>query len=191
MKILILNSSPRHGGLITQLLEEIKKNISSKHTVGVVNIFDLHFTQCQHCVRCQALINGTCALPSDDMHRVADLVKVADVLIVGSPCHLGNTSKVLKTFYSRIDYVMVGEKENGVPHALQKGKRAMIVSTRTSIFPFSIFSKQSHDTTKAISKVLTLSGYNIIGTIEKSDTPKHRELTAGEIKKCALLGQMI
>ena len=82
MKILILNGSPRRKGVTSTLLSELATGLIKEHEVNVVRIQDLNMRPCIGCMKCRP--DRTCILPLDDAHSLAEEVKKADVLVIGT-----------------------------------------------------------------------------------------------------------
>lgn len=92
---------------------------------------------------------------------------------------------------------MLEENGKGFPKPLMKGKRAAIVSTSTTPWPFNILFKQSEGAVRAIKEVLTWSGFKIVGVVQKGGTHKEgaegakRSLTSKDIVKCKNLAKKL
>lgn len=71
----------------------------------------------------------------------------------------------------------MNEMKSSLPRLLHKGKRAVIVSTCITIFPFNILFGQSRGAVKAVREILKWSGFQVTGTLEKGGTRKYPELT--------------
>lgn len=183
MKILILNGSPRTRGLISRML-----NIMAEETrahggeVEEVQISKLQVHPCTGCMSCRT--KNACILPEDDAQRVLQKIQCADVLIIGSPCYWGNMNGYLKVLFDRIVYGMMGESPKGIPQPLHKGKKAVIVSTCSTPWPFNIWFNQTRGVVKALREILKWSGFSIRGIIQKGGTKQHPELTESDRRKC-------
>lgn len=140
-------------------------------------------------MRCRSTFR--CVLPEDDAHRVAESIRGADVLVIGSPCYWGNMNGYLKVLFDRVVYVMMGEHENGIPIALHKGQRAVLVATCNTIFPWSALFHQTTGVFRALREMLKWSGYRIVGTTAKSGCRKHGTLSSRQIEKCKKLAKKI
>lgn len=183
MKVLILNGSPRRHGNISKMLEAMKQEIECCNVEAVyVRVAELKVRPCTGCMKCRSSLR--CCLPEDDAQRVLQNIRDADALIIGAPCYWGNMPGELKVLFDRMVYGMMGENAWGMPLALHKGKKAVIVSTCTTPYPFNIFYNQSRGVVKALREILKWSGFKIVKTIERGGTGKHPELTAAEILRC-------
>ena len=99
-----------------------------------------------------------CVLPADDAQRVLSLVAESDVLIVGAPCYWGNMPGTLKVLFDRMVYGLMGESTRGLPRPLHKGKRAILLTTCTTPWPFNVWFRQSRGTVRALHEILKWSG---------------------------------
>jgi len=110
---------------------------------------------------------------------------------VGPTCYWGNMSGTLKVLFDRMVYAMMGERENGMPIPLHKGKRAVLVATCNTVYPFSVWFRQTTGVFRALREILKWSGFRIAGTLGRGGCRKHGELTPREIGKCKKLAKKI
>lgn len=182
MKILILNSSPRRRGNISKMLEAMKQEAENGGAeVTFVHVSDLQVRPCIGCMKCRDSLK--CCLPEDDAQKVLQAVKEADALIVGAPCYWGNLPGELKVLFDRMVYGMMGENSWGMPLPLHRGKKAIIVSTCTTPYPFNILYHQTHGVVRALKEILKWSGFKIVKTIERGGTKKYPELSDKEMAR--------
>ncbi|MCQ2248471.1 MAG: flavodoxin family protein [Treponema sp.] len=181
MKVLALNGSPRKNGSIEKILREI--------TIGTdcdfVDVHQLNFDGCHGCMSCRS--KGSCILKGDDAHIIAEKVKAADIVVIGSPCYWANMNGKLKMLFDRIVYVMMSESKSGIPVSLNKGKKCIIATACTTPYPFNLLAGQSSGTIRAIKEITKYSGFSCIGVIQKAGTKESRDLTKGELEKCRKL----
>lgn len=183
MKILILNGSPRTKGLISRMLGIMAEEARNRGAeVEEVQISKLQIRPCTGCMSCRS--RNACILPEDDAQRTLQKIQWADVLIIGSPCYWGNMNGYLKVLFDRMVYGMMGESSKGIPQAMHKGKRAVIVSTCSTPWPFNIWFNQTRGVVKALREILKWSGFSIKGIIQKGGTKQHPELTEKDIARC-------
>ena len=173
MKILVLNGSPRKNGNVAGLLKKqseryLKKNPSAE--VIWENVYDLCFNFCRGCMVCRS--KGTCVFPEDDAHKIEKEIKECDMIIVGTPVYWGNMNGKLKCLFDRLVGVMMGESKLGIPVPLHKGKKAVIVTSCTTPFPFNYICGQSVGAVRAVKEVLKSSGFKVVKTINLSNTKK-------------------
>lgn len=182
-KYVILNASPRKNSNISQMLDIMRNELLALGAqLHYIDVCKLQFAPCIGCMKCRS--DHECVQPEDDAKRVLRLVQECDGIIVGSPCYWGNMTGQLKMLFDRWVYGLMDHKESGYPQPLQKGKKALIVTTCTTPWPFNIIFKQSAGTVRAIKEVLCWSGFKIVGTVQKGGTCKIKELTSKEIAKC-------
>ena len=158
MNILILNASPRKKGNIARLLDIVREEAEQKGAnVTMLQVNDLHVHPCTGCMACRT--RRECVLPADD------------------------SLTTLKILFDRLVYGLMGESPRGIPVPLLRGKRAMIISTCTTPFPFNIWFHQSHGTIRAVREILKWSGFRIVSTYERGGT-RMQLLTEKDLERC-------
>lgn len=183
MNILILNGSPRTRGLVSQMLAGMADEARLHGCqVNEIQINRLKVRPCTGCMTCRSC--SQCALPEDDAQRVLALLAEADALVIGSPCYWGNMNGELKVLFDRMVYGLMGESPKGLPRPLHKGKRAILVSTSSTPWPFNVWFNQTRGVIKALREILKWSGFTICGTIEKGGTKQHPQLTDKDLMRC-------
>ena len=190
MKILIINGSPKSTGLISQMLQIMSQEAELRGAeVETVVVDRLLIKPCVGCMTCRS--KNFCQLPEDDAHRTLQKSQKATVLIIGSPCYWGNMNGYLKVLLDRMVYGLIGEGKYGIPAPKQKGKKAVIVTTSTTSWPFNVLFNQTSGTVKAIKQILKYSGFSIQGIIQKGGTKTCSALTDKEKDKCRKIIQKI
>lgn len=183
MTILILNASPRPRGIISQMLGIIRDEAERRGaTVEVEHVQQLSLRPCMGCMKCRS--SHQCVLPQDDAQRILRLIDQCDALIIGAPCYWGNMPGTLKLLFDRIVYGMMGETPKGFPKPLHKGKRAVVVTSCTTPWPFNILYNQSRGVVRALREILGWSGFKMVATIQRGDTRSHPTLTDKDRRKC-------
>ena len=182
MKILIINGSPRKHGNITNILDTMQQEAEANGAkTEIIRTCDLQVHPCTGCMNCRSKLK--CVLPEDDAQLVLQKIQQADALIIGAPCYWGNIPGELKVVFDRIVYGMMGESKKGYPTPLHKGKKAILVGTCTTIYPFNILFNQSRGVIKALKEILKWSGFKIAATVEKGGTKNGKGLTDRDIKR--------
>lgn len=183
MKILILNASPRKGGNIHTMLNIIKDECEAMGaTVYFENTNSLSVRPCIACMKCRS--THQCVMPEDDAQRILQLITECDALVVGAPCYWGNLPGTLKVLFDRIVYGMMGENKLAIPIAMHKGKRCVLVSASSTMWPFNILANQTRGVIKALKEILGWSGFKFVATIEKAGTFNHPEFMESDRRKC-------
>ena len=188
-RVLIINASPRRKGLIAQMLEEMQRTLQEAgKEVHLIRTADLQMRHCTGCMYCRS--KHACCLPEDDSVRVLEELQACELLIIGAPCYWGNIPGELKILFDRLVYGMMDEDKRGIPIGLMKGKRAAIVSTSTTFWPFNIWFHQTRGVVRALKEILKWSGFRICGTLERGGTKKH-PLTPKDLQRAHRLAQKI
>lgn len=181
-RILVINGSPRKKGNIATMLHSVVDTMKDVE-VHWIDVNDLNIRPCMGCMKCRE--SGTCVLPADDAHRMAEEIKACDALLLGTPVYWGNMSGQMKLMFDRIVPSMMGESKLGIPIALHKGKKAIIVTACTTLWPFSFLFHETTNTLHAMREILHYSGFKVVGklvypgTKGKTGVPK-RLLRKGE-----------
>ncbi|MCR5218709.1 flavodoxin family protein [Treponema sp.] len=182
VRVLILNGSPRKNGKVSQLLHIIEQNFLKQNAkVNFYDVCTLNFTPCKGCMACRS--KKTCILPSDDAHKICQAIDKCDLLIAGTPVYWGNMNGQLKCLFDRTAGIMMGESKHGIPLPLQKGKKAVIITSCTTPFPFNIFAGQTTKAFNSLKEILSYSGFKIKKGINLSGTKNMKELPPRFIKK--------
>lgn len=183
MKILLINSSPRRQGNISKMLDLMKQEAESLEVeTNYIRASELKVHPCIGCMKCRETLK--CCLPEDDAQQVLHFIEEADALIIGAPCYWGNMPGTLKVLFDRMVYGMMGENSMGIPLPLHKGKKAIIVSTSTTPYPFNILYNQTQGVVKALKEILKWSGFKVVKAIERGGTRKHPGLSEKEMIRC-------
>ena len=190
MKILILNGSPRKNGKVAQILHAMEKRLQEDGSDTVfVDVNSLDFKCCIGCMKCRE--SGKCILPQDAAHNIGEALQACDALIVGSPVYWGNINGKLKSLFDRQVAVMMGENKMGIPIPLLKGKKAIVVNTCTTPFPFNILAGQSTKAYTAVKEILSYSGIKIKGKLYVAGTKNMSGLPGHVIKKAEKLAKRL
>ncbi len=175
MNILVLNGSPRKNGNVAVNLRKQVELYSAKKSCGENNVVwedvcDLQFDFCKGCMACRSKKN--CVLKKDDAHRIAEEINNCDVIFIGTPVYWGNMNGKLKSLFDRLVGTLMAESRYGIPLPLLKGKKAVIVTSCTTPFPFNYICGQSSGAYRALKEILKSSGFKIIKKIHISNTKK-------------------
>ncbi len=183
MNILFLNASPRRGGNIEQMLGEMVEEARDHGAeIREVRVSRLSVAPCRGCMACRSSLS--CVLPEDGAQQVLELINWCDAMVIGAPCYWGNMPGALKMLFDRIVYGMMGENKWGIPLPLHKGKRAVVVSTSTTRWPFNLWFNQTRGVVRALHEILKYSGFRLVATVQKGNTKASHRLTDRERKAC-------
>lgn len=187
MRTLIINGSPRHSGKIKRMLEEISAELSERgNEVKVIDISELIVAPCTGCMTCRSTLS--CVLPHDDAQSVLQMIDWCDSIIVGAPCYWGNIPGQLKSLFDRMVYGLMGESARGIPIPLHRGKKAAIIATCTTRWPWNRLFNQSSGVVRSLKEILKWSGFNVIACIQRGDTKRH-PLTDKDLHKVRKLAR--
>ncbi len=171
MNVLIINASPRKKGVTSTLLDEVKRVMNPTHRIEIVRIHDLDIRPCTGCLKCRP--DKACVLPKDDAHMLAEKIKEADLLIFGSPVYWGNMPGTLKLFFDRsvplFEYCEA-KAIKYIPRPQLKEKKAILLITVASPFPYNLLPSQSRGAIRALKTVLKAGGIKIVSIINVTNS---------------------
>lgn len=190
MNVLILNASPRKNGITTALLSEVETAIRTTHHTEVVRIQKLKMKPCIGCLKCPP--DKSCVLPRDDAHVLAEKIKEADLLIIGSPVYWGNMPGTLKIFFdTNVPLFEYCEAKaiRYVPKPQLRGKRAILIVSGGSPFPYNLLQSQSRGTIRSLRTILKAGGVKIESILNVPDSysfEKRKERYFNKAKRIAM-----
>jgi NAD(P)H-dependent FMN reductase len=189
MRLLVLNASPRKTGTLATLLREAVAGTGGRFDVEWVDVQDLNVNPCVGCMQCRP--DADCVMPADDGHRIAQSIAQADALLVGTPTYWANMTGPLKVLFDRVVPALMGETERGMPLPRQKGKRAAVIATCTTPFPFDRLLRQSSGALRAVTEVLHYGGYRMVGKLACPGTKRRRGVTEEVLRKARRIGERL
>lgn len=99
--VLIISSSPRKNGNSQMLCESFLQGAKEKgHSVELIRLIDQKIGFCRACDACMKN-GGTCIL-KDDMQKLIELYKKADVIVLATPVYFYGISAPMKVFIDRM-----------------------------------------------------------------------------------------
>ena len=106
MKTIILNASPRKNWNTAQLLKAARKGAEEAGAeTEYIDLYDLNFTGCRSCLLCKRRDGERCkCFWKDDLSPLLERVFAADVLLIGSPIYLGDTTSQFHAFVERLHF---------------------------------------------------------------------------------------
>ena len=127
MKVVIINGSPREGGNTALALNEMQK-IFAKHGVEteVFGIGREAITGCRSCGACAKL--GRCVI-DDVVNKIAEALKDADGLVIGSPVYYASANGTLISLLDRLFYSNSADLTMKVGAAISIARRGGCSST--------------------------------------------------------------
>jgi len=172
--ILFLNGSPRKNGVTTSLLNIIAgKARSVGADVEWVDVNKLSIKPCIGCLKCRP--DKQCILPRDDGQRMGELLESCSALVVGAPNYWGSMPGTLKILFERnvpvLEYYELYTWH--LPRPRHKGKKAVIVTSSLSPFPYNLLPSQGGGALRTVRTILNTAGFDIR---EQINVPMTRDL---------------
>ena len=127
MKVLIVNSSPRHNGNTSIALEEMIKVFRNEGVeTELLNIGTQSIRGCIACNSCAK--NGKCVF-DDAVNKAAPLLKEAAGLVVASPVYYASANATLIAFLDRLFYSTSFDKTMKVGASVVVARRGGLSAT--------------------------------------------------------------
>jgi putative NADPH-quinone reductase len=187
MKALILNGSPKKEGLISSMLERFAFELNAGIEVVNCDVNDFQMSYCKACMKCRP--DKECVI-RDDARKYGRELLDADILIVGTPTHWANMSAALKNFFDRNVSNLFLESKKGLPIGRHKGKKAVIITSCSTPWPFNRWMGQSSGSIKAVKRILKTAGFSILAEIAIPNTRK-KENTSKPGRKMIKLARKV
>jgi multimeric flavodoxin WrbA len=192
MNVLIINASPRRKGVTATLLAEVAATIDPTHEKEIIRIHDLNIKSCMGCLKCRP--DQPCILPRDDAHLLAEKVRWSDFIIIGCPNYWGNMPGSLKLFFDRnvplFEYCEA-KAIRYVPKPQLRGKRAALVVSSGSPFPYNLLRSQSGGTVSSLRTILKAAGVRIEWVLNVPDSHNFEKKKERYLKKARRLAASI
>src|SRR5512138_503937 len=130
MKIVCLLGSPRKGSCSSAIAGRfVQAAVALGATAETFTLNDLNYRGCQGCYACKKTLDH-CIL-NDDLAKVLEAVKEADLLVMASPVYYGELTSQMKGFFDRtFSYLKPDYITNATPSRLAPGKRLVMVQTQ-------------------------------------------------------------
>lgn len=106
--IVILVGSMRKGGNTDLLAQAFAEGARKNNVVEIVSVADYKVNPCMGCNSCFAREGNQC-FQNDDMDRIYEKLKAADVVVVASPVYFYGISAQLKAVIDRLHTPMRNE----------------------------------------------------------------------------------
>ena len=192
MNVLLIHASPRRKGVTSTLLSEMEAAIDPAHKVETVRIHDLNMKPCIGCLKCRP--DHLCIMPRDDAHVLAEKVRSSDFIIIGCPNYWGNMPGTLKLFFDRnvplFEYCEA-RAIRYVPRPQLRGKRAALVVSSGSPFPYNLLRSQSRGTIGSLKTILKAGGVRIDWVLNVSDSYNYEKKKETYLKKARRIAASI
>ena len=183
-RVLAIQGSFRENGITTTMLkyaaEEAKK---AGNEIEYINLHDCNINYCKGCRKC--FETSECIFKDDDMARIADSIKKADVIMLSAPVYWANVPAAVKNLFDRMSGTSMEETDT-FPKPRLSGKRYMLFTACNTLIPFAMLFGQTTGLQKAVREYFKTSGVKNMGTVIVDNTSKIKEVpdkTYAEIRK--------
>lgn len=121
MKVLLINGSPKSKGCTYTGLREVEKALNLRGIeTELIQVGHKEIRGCVGCGKCRQL--GCCVF-DDSVNEVAEKLKVADGMVIGSPVYYASANGTLIAFLDRLFYSSAFDKTMKVGAAIVSLRR--------------------------------------------------------------------
>lgn len=126
MKIAAVNGSPRGIKSNTKVMLDaiLDSYIKKGHRIHTINLSEYEIKYCKGCYACWTTSPGKC-VHDDDVRELLEIMRDADLLILGSPLYFNNISGTMKVFIDRLT-ALGGSPHNKGEEKNAKGKLIIV-----------------------------------------------------------------
>jgi multimeric flavodoxin WrbA len=127
MKIVNVIGSPRPSGNSATVARMLLEKLPAEQAqVKTVHLNQLNYRGCQGCMACKTK-SDHCAV-KDDLSEVLDEIRIADVVVIGTPVYIGEISAQTKGLLDRLySYFLPDYLTNPKPGRLAPGKKLVFI----------------------------------------------------------------
>ncbi|MGN0585563.1 MAG: flavodoxin family protein [Ruminococcus sp.] len=100
-RIIILSGSPRKGGNTDLLVQAFAEGAGRNNEVEIISVTDYKVNPCTGCNSCFERSGNKC-FQNDDMTKIYEKLKYADVIVTASPVYFYGISSQLKAVIDRL-----------------------------------------------------------------------------------------
>lgn len=106
MKAVCICGSPRKNGNTEFLLQSCADRLEQGGvSTKLIRLSGKSIKGCIACNMCRERQDGTCAIKNDDFHEIFEVMREADILVVGSPVYFGSATPEMMALLDRAGYV--------------------------------------------------------------------------------------
>lgn len=180
-KVLAIQASFRKTGKTATMLKyAVDGAKASGHTVTEINLFDLKIDYCKGCQKCDE--THECIFKNDDMPKVTELIKEADVIIFSAPVYWGNVPGILKNVFDRLKGVSM-EETNTFPKPRLLGKRYILLTACNTVLPFAKWCGQSSGIKRVVKEYCKTSGIKEMGMVVCDNSNRVKNVPEKKMKQ--------
>ena len=173
-KVLAIQGSFRSSGLTTTMLQyAVSEAKNAGCEVDYINLHECRINPCRGCRKC--FESAECDFRDDDIARIADLVKGADVILLAAPVYWANVPAVVKNLFDRLSGTSMEETDT-FPKPRLSGKRYILFTACNTPMPFAKWCGQTTGLQRAVREYFKTSGVKHIGTVVCANTSKNKEV---------------
>ena len=180
-KVLAIQGSFRANGFTTTMLKQaIDEAKKAGHDIEYINLHTCNINPCKGCRKC--FETAECVFKNDDMVRIADSIKKADIIMLAAPVYWANVPAVVKNLFDRMSGTSMEETDT-FPKPRLSGKKYILFTACNTPMPFAKLFGQTTGLEKAVKEYFKTSGVKRMGTVVCANTSKIKGLSDKNVCK--------
>lgn len=177
--ILAIYGSFKSMGITAKMLDHAVASAEAKGiTVNKIYLKDEGLLPCLGCRKC---LETKACVQHDSIHKIAELVKESDTVLLAAPVYWANVPAIVKNFFDRMLGVAM-EETSTFPKGLLKGKKYAFFTACKTPAPFSWLCGQSKGAIRAAREFFATAGFKCLGNIVESGCDNKFEPSSGTFR---------
>jgi len=180
-KVLAIQGSFKENGVTTTMLKyAVKEAENAGNDIEYINLHKCNINYCKGCRKC--FETAKCVFMDDDMNRISDSIRQADVIMLAAPVYWANVPAVVKNLFDRMSGTSM-EETGTFPKPRLCGKRYMLFTACNTPMPFAKLCGQTTGLEKAVREYFKTSGIKHMGTVVCDNTSKNKGVSSKAYSK--------
>lgn len=187
MKTVVIYTSADPKGTTAIMLDNFVSALGKTDPLRIFRLAEYDLKPCDGCMKCRS--SAACIYGNDAADRIGQEIASCDLLLIGTPCYYANMPGQLKILFDRSVFRFMDTSSSGMPKALLKGKKAVILTACSTPFPFNLIMGQSSGVIRSVRAVLQSAGMHINGIVTCAGAEKNKPIPVRTLKKIRQLAR--
>ncbi|WP_455716794.1 flavodoxin family protein [Anaerosporobacter sp.] len=124
MKVVAINGSPKSNGNTSIVLKHMQEEFEAQGIeMEIIHVGNKAIHGCIACGKCYTAPNHECIFKDDLVNQVAQKMREADGIVLGSPVYFSGIAGTMKSFLDRVFYTSAPYFKNKVGAAFITARR--------------------------------------------------------------------
>lgn len=187
MRIVAIDAGPRHSPVSRSVETAARAAEAAGAEVLRVRLEAHDIRYCTGCGICRA--TGSCKI-NDDLPALADVIRDADGVIIGTPGYFRRANEATKALLDRLGGYFAAHARGAETRACARGRHAVIITACSAPEPFATFFGYSIGPIRELRRALQEAGIRTVGSLAVTDLWR-RSMDALDTYKAESLGRIL